>query len=118
MNPRDIKKQDIQWTSNKSQPIFVADFRDIVITAVGTGTIQVLATADKEIVDFTIASTIDNSYANVVIADLTVPNTYSTSLVVSTSTKLGEINTNLVGWICLTRTAGSVDAFVTYCDNS
>lgn len=118
MNPRDIKKQKITWTSNQSQPIFVGDFRDVVLTIVGTGTATILASADKEAVDFTTASTIDNAYATMVIADLTTPSAYATSLVVSGDTKLGELNTNLVCWIAVTRSADTLDAYLTYCDNS
>lgn len=120
-NPRDVKKIAITWTSNKSQAIKTDDFRNIEITAVGTGTIQVLASKDKNPADtppdFTSPSTISNSYAAVVIADETVANTYSTSLTVSSSTKIGEVNTNLVTFICLTRSVDTVDAFVTITDN-
>ena len=118
MNPRDIKQIPITWTSDKSQPIFVGDFRDVVLTIVGTGTATVLASADKEVVDFTIASTIDNSFATMVIADMTTASTYATSLAVAGTTKLGEVNTNLLTWICVTRSAGTLDAFITICDNS
>ncbi len=116
---RDIKKQSITWTSDKSQPIWVGDYRDVVLTIVGTGTATVLATASKEVVDFTAASTIGNAFATVVIADLTTVTTpYATSLVVAGATKLGEINSNLVGWVCITRSANTLDAYLTYCDNS
>lgn len=118
MNPRDIKTYPIVWTSNKSQAIPVADFRDIDITIVGTGTVAVLGSAKKDIVDFVASSTITNPYAAMVIADLTTPNTYATSLAVTAATKIGEVNTNLLCWICLTRTVDTVDAFVTICDNS
>lgn len=118
MNPRDLKKYPIIWTSNKSQPISVGDFRDIDITVVGTGTITVLGTASSDIIDFTGSSTLANAFAPMVIADLTTPNTYATSLAVSSATKIGEVNTNLLGWICVTRTADTVDAYVTICDNS
>jgi hypothetical protein len=118
MNPRDIKKQSITWTANKSQPIWVGDFRDVVLTIVGTGTATVLATASKEVVDFTAASTIGNAFATMVIADMTAASTYATSLVVAGATKLGEVNTNLVGWVCITRSADTLDGYLTYCDNS
>ena len=118
MNPRDIKQYPIVWTDNKSQPIFVGDFRNVVITLVGTGTVSVQGTADKDVVDFTSASTLSNSYATMVIADMTAASTYATSITVSSSTKLGEVNTNLVTYVSLTRSADTVDCFVTLSDNS
>jgi len=122
MNPRDIKKYPITWTGNRSQPIFVGDFRDIDLTIVGTGTATVLGSADKALSndapDFTIASTISNSYATMVIADLTTPSTYATSLIVANATKIGEVNTNLLMWVCITRSANTLDAFITVCDNA
>ena len=122
MNPRDVKKIPITWTNvggtDYSQAIMVADFRDIDLTIVGTGTVTVLGSADKEAIDFTASSTITNSYAAVVIADLTAANTYATSLSVAGATKIGEVNTNLLGFICLTRSVDTVDAFITTCDNS
>lgn len=121
MNPRDIKKIPITWTSDKSQPIFVGDFRDIDLTIVGTGTATVLGSADKNSTDtppdFTAASTISNSYVDIVISDLGVPNTYATTLIVAGATKIGEVNTNLLTWICVTRSVGTLDAFITVCDN-
>ena len=131
MAPRQVRKTKITWTQIGgpmglwySQPIFVADYRDVDITIVGTGDLQVLVT--KELynsnidtpVDFTVTSTIDNSWAAEVIADLTIPNTYVTTLTVTGSTKLAELNDNLATFICLTRSIDTVDAFVTYCDNS
>lgn len=118
MNPRQIKKYPLIWTNNKSQAIFVGDFRDIDLTIVGTGTAGVLGSASKDIVDFTASSTIDNAYANIVIADLTTPNTYATTLAVTSATKIGEINTNILGWICVTRDANTLDGYITICDNS
>ena len=126
-NPRLIKKYPITtWTdvggTEYSDPIFVGDYRDIVLTIVGTGTASVLGTtellASQEPVDFTAASTIDNSYVPVVIADLGVANTYATSLIAAGNTKMGEVNTNLLTWICVTRSVGTLDAFITSSDNS
>ncbi|MGV8130847.1 MAG: hypothetical protein ACP5N7_01975 [Candidatus Pacearchaeota archaeon] len=122
-NPRDVKQIPITWTSDKSQPILVSDFRDVVLTIVGTGTATVLGTtlvpknATATPVDFTTSSTITNPYAAVVIADLTTANTYATSLAVAGATKMGEVNTNLLTYICVTRSAGTLDAFITVCDN-
>lgn len=128
MNPRDVKQLNkIVWTPHGgstyiSQPIKVADFRDIGLTLVGTGTITVLGTKQKNASDtppdFTASSTIDNAFAAIVIADETTPNTYATSIAVSSSTKLAEVNTNLMTYIALTRSVGTVDAYLTVCDNS
>ena len=125
-NPRLIKKYPITWTTvggtDYSQAIGVADTRDIVLTIDGTGTAQVLGTIemhpDQVPVDFTAASSITNSYIAAVIADIGVPNTYSTSLTAAGSTKMGEVNTNLLTWICVTRSANTLDGFITICDNS
>ena len=119
-NPRLIQKYPITWTSNQSQLIGVKDVRDIDITVVGTGTITVYGSADMTVegIDFTSPSTISNSYAEMVIADLTTPNTYATSLAVTAETKIGEVNTNLLTWISVSRDVDTVDAFITVCDNS
>ena len=122
-NPRDVKQIPITWTSNKSQPILVSDFRDVVLTIVGTGTATVLGstlvpkTSSATPVDFTASSTITNPYATMVIADLTTPSTYATSLAVTGATKMGEVNTNLLTYICVTRSVNTLDAFITVCDN-
>lgn len=117
MNPRQIHKTPIVWTNNLSQSIFAGDFRNIGVTIVGTGTVQVLSSKDTNEIDFTLSSTLTNSYVAVVIADETVANTYTTSLTVSAATKVGEVNQNYAGWICLSRSANTVDAFVTTTDN-
>lgn len=126
MTPREVRKYPIIWTNNLSQPILARDFRDIGITIIGTGDVQVLGSLEAPQdstygspteVDFSVASALGNSYAAVVIADLTVPNTYVTTLSVAGATKLGEVNTNLLTWICLSRSIDTVDALVTVCDN-
>ena len=120
-NPRDVKKIPITWTGNYSQAIKADDFRNVELTVVGTGSVQVLASKDKNPTDtppdFTATSTITNSWAPVVIADETTPNTYATSLAVSASTKIGEVNTNVVTFVCLLRSVNTVDAFITITDN-
>lgn len=117
MSARDIKQIQITWTADQSQPIFVGDFRNVVLTIVGTGDAQILGTVDKEIVDFTAASTLANSHAPIVIADLTAASTYSTTLSATASTKIGEVNTNLLTWISVTRSAGTLDGFITITTN-
>jgi len=118
--PRTVNTIPITWTSNKSQPILVADYRNVGITIVGTGNVSVLASKEKSDTptDFTAASTIGNSHATVVLFDETVvANPFVTVLTVAGSTKLAELDTNLVTWICLQRSADTVDAFVSYSDN-
>lgn len=120
-NPRDTKQIPITWTSNKSQPIKVNDFRDVVLTIVGTGTATVLGSAQKNAADtppdFTASSTISNSFITTVIADIGVASTYATSLVAAGNTKMGEVNTNLLTFICVTRSVDTLDGFITVCDN-
>lgn len=119
MNPRDIKNYPIVWTvGNQSQEIFVGDFRDVVLTIVGTGVATVLCSCDEDVPDFTSPSTISNSYKALVIADLAVPNSYSVSLAAVADTQMGEINTNLIRWICVTRSVNTLDGFITACDNA
>lgn len=126
MTPREVRKYPIIWTNNLSQPILARDFRDIGITIIGTGGVQVLGSLEApqdplkgspEEVDFTAPSVLGNSYAAVVIADLTTPNSYVTTLSVTGATKLGEVNTNLLTFICLSRSVDTVDALITVCDN-
>ena len=106
-NPRDIKKIPITWTGNLSQAIKADDFRNIGLTIVGTGDVPV---------DFSVASTISNAFAALILADET-STTYSTTLSVSGSTKLAEVNTNLATFICVSRSADTVDAYITVTDN-
>lgn len=120
-NPRDTKKIPITWSDDLSQPIKINDFRNVVITLVGTGAIQVLGSAEKNPTDtppdFTAPSTIDNAFEAIVMADLTAPNTYATTISVTSATKLAEVNTNLLTFISLSRSVDTVDAYVTVCDN-
>jgi hypothetical protein len=118
--PRNVKKQPITWTSNLSQPILVTDWRNIEITVVGTGDVSVLASKDKTIdpIDFSSPSTITNSYATIALYDETVTSSnFVTTLTVSASTKIAEIDSNLLTWIAVSRSADTVDAFITYSDN-
>jgi hypothetical protein len=119
-NSRNIQTKALIWTNNKSQPISVADFRNVDLTIVGTGNVTVLASKGKWDVpiDFTSASTIGNSFAQIVIFDETVVATpFVTTLTVAGATKIAEIDTNVLTWICITRSADTVDGFITYSDN-
>lgn len=126
--PRVTHKFPIVWDQNNlSQPIFVADFRHVEITAVGTGNIQILASKDfgsdpgnplATPPDFSLPSTINNSYAAVEIYDETVATgNFTLTLTVAGSTKIGELEANFDGWICVSRDNPAVDAFITVADN-
>lgn len=123
--PREIHKYPIVWTNDLSQPIPVSDFRNIGLTIAGIGSVSVLGSKDKTVepIDFASSSTLANSYATIAIYDETVTtNNWVTSLTVNNATKLAEIDTNLLTWICLSRTTASidnpVDAFITVADNA
>lgn len=124
--PRQIYEIKIDWTNNQSQPILVSDFRNIGITAVGTGDVSVLASKSKptggslgsEQINFLSPSTINNSYVQVAIYDETViTGNWVLALTVAASTKLAEVDINELSWICLTRTINTVDALVTVTTN-
>lgn len=100
-----------------SEAIDVGSYRNIVITAVGTGTFSVRGTVYGEPVDFTATSTITNPHALIVLADLTAASTYNTSLAVSSSTKLAEVNTNLLTYISIVRSDTGVAVSVSASDN-
>lgn len=99
---------------------FGADFRNILLTAVGTGTVTVLGSAQKTPPDFSSASTITNSYAPIMLADYSTPNTYyagSAGVSVSNSTAIVELNTNLLTWIAIVRSANTVNVILTETNN-
>ncbi len=89
---------------------FTADHRNQVIGIVGTGTVTVYGSMQKAPVDFTAPSTIDNLYAVIVLADYSLSSSnYVTSLSVTNATKIAELNTNLLTWIAIHRSANTVD---------
>lgn len=99
---------------------FGADFRNILITAVGTGNIIVYGSAQKTPPDFTTASTITNSYVPIILADYTTPNTYyagGTGVTVTASSAIVELNTNLLTWIGIFRSVNTVDVILTETNN-
>lgn len=98
----------------------VADFMALVLTGVGIGTLKVLGSAQRLPPDFSSPSTILNSYAEMVLADYSVPGAYysgSAGVTVSSSTKIVEVNTNLLTWIAITRSVDTVDALLTETNN-
>jgi len=99
---------------------FGSDFRNILLTAVGTGTIIVYGSAQKVPPDFSAPSTITNSYVPIMLADYTTPNTYyagGTGVAVAGSSALVELNTNLLTWIGIHRSADTVDVLLTETNN-
>ncbi len=97
---------------------FAGGHRNQAITVSGTGTITIYGSAQKQPVDFSKSSTIDNSYAVMVVADYSLAaNQYITSVVVSSSTRIVEINTNLLTWIGIHRSVDTVNVKFTETDN-
>lgn len=95
---------------------FGADFRDLLLTVVGTGTVVVYGSNQKVPPDFTATSDIDNSYVAVMTADYTTPNTYNaggSGVVVAGATKIVEVNTNMLTWIGISRSAETVNVKLT-----
>src|ERR1035437_3630373 len=112
------------WAINpqgKNAICFAGDYRNQLITIVGTGNVLIYASAQRLPPDFTLPSTIDNSYTTVMSADYQAVGTYYTGaagVAVSSSTKIVEINTNLLTWIGIHRSAEGVDVKITEGDNS
>ena len=100
-----------------TQNAFAAsDFRDILITAVGTGTVVVYGSTQKTPPDFSAASSITNSYVAITLADYSIANTYyngASGVAVTGSTKIVELNTNLLAWVAFHRSAETVDVLLT-----
>ncbi len=97
-----------------------ADFRNQVLTAVGTGTVIVYGSTQELPPDFSSASVLGNTYAPIVIADYSLVATYyagATGMVVAGSTMIGEPNTNLLTWIGIHRSANTVDVLLTETNN-
>ncbi len=105
---------------NETAIAFAADFRNQVLTVVGSGTVIVYGSIQKTPPDFTAPSTIDNSYAPIVLADYSVQNTYyngASGVAVSGSTKIVELNTNVLSWVAIHRSANTVEVKLTETDN-
>jgi hypothetical protein len=96
---------------------FGGDFRDLVLTVVGTGTVKVYGSAQQLPPDFTLPSTISNSYTPIALADYSLAtNTIlagSAGVTVAGATKLVECNTNLLTWIAIERSADTVQVLLT-----
>jgi hypothetical protein len=121
MPMKDVKfKTDITFDGGLSDPIAVSDWITCAITVVGTGNIVIHGSEQEAPPDFTAASTINNSHVEIMLADYTTPNLYysgTAGVTVAASTAIVELNTNLLTWICIERTAGTADVLVTYTNN-
>ena len=135
MYERDLKTindaQDLVWGSDGflKNPISqgslsvgnafeVKSYRDAVLTAVGTGTILVYGSSQKNPPDFSQASSINNSWVLISLMDYSLVGSASfytgaTGAVVSSSTMLAELDTNLLTWIGIHRSANTVNAKLT-----
>ncbi len=105
---------------SESAIAFAGDFRNQVLIVAGTGTVVVYGSCQKTPPDFTSASTIDNAYVAIVLADYSTQNTYyngTAGVAVSASTKMVELNTNVLTWIAIHRSANTVDVKLTEADN-
>lgn len=103
---------------NETAIAFTGGHRNQVVMVSGTGTVIIYGSAQKSPPDFTSAATIDNSYAIMVVADYSLAaSQYITSIVVASETKIVEINTNLLSWVAIHRSAATVDVKFTETDN-
>ncbi len=106
--------------TNDTSICFSGDFRNQVLTVVGTGTVIVYGSTQKDPPDFTAPSTITNSYAPVMLADYAAVGTYyvgASGVPVAGATKIVEVNTNVLTWVAIHRSANTVDVKLTQTDN-
>lgn len=99
---------------------FSGDYRNQVLGVVGTGTVIVYGSSQRLPPNFNLPSTIGNLYTPIVLADYSVANTYyagASGVSVAASTKIVELNTNLLTWIAIHRSADTVDVILTETDN-
>lgn len=104
--------------SNETAIAFAADFRDVLLTVVGTGNVIVYGSTQKDPPDFTIPSTITNSYAAIRLNDYTTIGAGSfldgtTGITVAGATAIVELDTNLLTWCAIHRSANTVDVKMT-----
>ncbi len=99
---------------------FAADSITQVLSIDGTGTVIVYGTNQKTPPDFTAPVTIDNFFVPIQLADYSLANTYyngSVGAVVSSSSMMVELNTNLLTWVAIHRSANTVEVKLTETDN-
>lgn len=133
MVPRDIKfinggralefdaGTDLAINPEDETAIFGGDFRNLLMTVVGTGTVIVYGSTQKDPPDFSAPSSILNSYAPIVLADYSLSNTYydgAAGVVAAGDTKIVELNTNLLTWFAIHRSVDTVDVLITETDNA
>jgi hypothetical protein len=95
---------------------YAANWRDILITLVGTGNVKVLGSIQELPPDFSAPSTITNSYAEITLADYAIPATFyagNAGVTVAGATALVEVDTNLLTWIAIVRDVDTVDVLLT-----
>lgn len=120
--PLDFGVNGFASNKNGGNAFFVGDSRNVLLTVVGTGSILIHGSAQREEVDFTAPSTITNSHATIVTADYSVANTFydgATGVTAAANTVIVELNTNLLSWVGIERVGlvETVDVIVTEADN-
>lgn len=97
------------------------DFRNILLTLQGTGNVIVYGSIQNNPPDFSIASTITNSYVALMLADYSIANTVyngaTGATVAAGATRTVEVNTNVITWFAIHRSADTVDVISTVTDN-
>lgn len=99
---------------------FSGDFRNQVLGVVGTGTVIVYGSCQKDPPNFAAPSTIDNFYVPIMLADYSLPGTYyagTVGAVVAGASMMVELNTNVLTWVGIHRSANTVDVKLTETDN-
>ncbi len=100
--------------------LFSGDFRNILLAVDGTGTVIVYGSNQETPPNFTASVTINNFFVPIVTADYSVQNTYydgTAGVVVSSSAKLVELNTNLITWFAVHRSVNTVNVKATLTNN-
>lgn len=119
-NPLTFDGNNFAIDTQTGNAFFSGDFRNAVLTVVGTGNVIVYGSTQKTPPDFSSPSTPTNSYASIVLADYSLANTYyagNTGVTVSGSTAIVELNTNLLTWVGIKRDDLEVDVILTFTNN-
>lgn len=94
---------------------FAGDWINVLLSVVGTGSVILYGSTQKNIVKFSAPSESLNMYAPIVLADYSTSQVYydgATGVTVSDQTKIVEANTNLLTWVAIKRT-GTPDVILT-----
>jgi hypothetical protein len=105
--------------------VFVGDFRNVYVTVVktgfGEGNIRVRGSKDTKSPNFSSASSITNSYADLVmrVEGETGTDEYVTILPTPAGTHVAEVNTNNINWISIRRSSEGLapQIFITETNN-